>query len=188
LRHAPTDWNERKLIQGRRDVPLSVLGKAAASTWRVPQELLPARWLTSPLRRARETAALMGAVSARNDQRLIEMDWGAWEGRTLLELRETLGESFAEQERRGLHMRPPAGESPHHVMFRVQPLLAELAESSTSAVLVTHKGVIRAAIAIATGWGMMDKPPLRIGPGQALLLEPRIDQDGWSAGVVSLGE
>jgi probable phosphoglycerate mutase len=188
VRHAPTDWNERKLIQGRQDLPLSSVGKTVAATWRVPPELLPTRWLTSPLRRARETAAIMGAVSARIDERLIEMDWGAWEGRSLHGLRGTLGESFAEQERCGVHMRPPGGESPHEVMLRVQPLLGELAKSPASAVLVTHKGVIRAAIAIATGWGMMDKPPLRIGPGQALLLEPRIDQDGWSAGVLSLGE
>jgi probable phosphoglycerate mutase len=37
-------------------------------------------------------------------------------------------------------------------------------------VAVTHKGVVRAALALATGWAMLDKPPFRLGPAQALAL------------------
>src|SRR3546814_10532072 len=60
---------------------------------------------------------------------LVETDWGAWEGRTLAELRADLGAGMAANEARGLDFRPPGGESPRDVQDRMRPLLAELARS-----------------------------------------------------------
>lgn len=36
VRHATTDWNEQKLLQGRTDRPLSQAGKAEAAAWQLP--------------------------------------------------------------------------------------------------------------------------------------------------------
>src|SRR3546814_19308546 len=46
-----------------------------------------ARWLGSPLARARDTAAILRGNPVEAESRLVETDWGAWEGRTLAELR-----------------------------------------------------------------------------------------------------
>lgn len=162
IRHAPTAWNEAKRIQGRTDEPLSDAGCAQAARWRLPPCFRNFSWMTSPLTRCRQTARLMGALEAEADDRLIEMAWGEWEGRTLEALRRELGTAMTENEARGLDFTPPGGESPRMVQNRLLPLLAETAGRARPRVAVTHRGVIRSTLALATGWDMKGKPPARI--------------------------
>ncbi len=162
IRHAATAWTEENRIQGRTDVPLSPRGRAAAARWRPPAELSGAEWVSSPLRRARETARLMGATDIALEPRLIEMSWGRWEGRRLAALRRELGAAMAENEARGLDFRPDGGDSPRDVQARLAPWLAEVAGRPRAVAAVTHKGVIRAVLALATGWDMTGKPPARL--------------------------
>ncbi len=162
IRHAATAWNELGRLQGRADVPLSPLGRAAAARLRPPDMLAGADWVSSPLVRARATARLMGQRHVVIEPRLTEMDWGRWEGRRLATLRAELGEAMVENEARGLDFRPDGGESPRDVQARLAPWLAEVAASGHALVAVTHKGVIRAMLARATGWDMTGKPPARL--------------------------
>lgn len=162
IRHGATAWNEAGRIQGRSDPPLSATGRAAVAAWVLPSAAAEARWICSPLTRARQTAALLHEGTIGEEPRLIETDWGAWEGRGLAELRAELGPEMAANEARGLDFRPPGGESPRDVQERLRPLLAELAEAGGSVVAVTHKGVIRALYARASGWDMRGKPPVKL--------------------------
>ena len=155
-------------MQGRADLPLSPAGRTEVSRWRLPRGWAGARWLSSPLQRATETAALLTERPVRVEPRLIEMDWGAWEGRTLAELRAEAPAAMAENEARGLDFRPTGGESPREVRVRLETLLAELTDALV--VCVTHKGVMRAALSIATGWDMTRKPPVRLDDDEALIL------------------
>jgi probable phosphoglycerate mutase len=164
IRHGPTDWNERGLIQGRADVALSARGRAEVARWRLPAAWAEARLLTSPLRRAYDTAVLLSGRAPSVDARLIEMDWGKWQGRRLAELRAAAPASMAKSEARGLDFRPPGGESPREVCARLRALFAELAADPEPAVAICHKGVIRAALALATGWDMRSRPPVHV-PG-----------------------
>jgi probable phosphoglycerate mutase len=157
-------------MQGRADIGLSAAGRAEVARWRLPKGWQDARWLVSPLRRARETAALLGAPATLVEARLIEMDWGAWEGVSAAGLRRTAAGELAREEARGLDLRPPGGESPREVMARLAALVADLAVDPTPVVAVCHKGVIRAALALATGWQMDTRPPLRLRRDQALAL------------------
>ncbi len=120
------------------------------------------RIVTSPLSRCVQTAALLGAPDAAREPRIIEMDWGEWQGRTLAELRAALGEAMAENEARGLDFRPPGGESPRAVIERIKPWLREIAAAGVPTLAVTHRGVIRAVLAEATGWDMRGKPPAKL--------------------------
>ncbi len=162
IRHAPTDWNAAGRIQGRVDVPLSSRGRTTAASLSVPTEFVAAMIVCSPLQRALETARLMGLSPVRHEPGLIEMDWGAWEGRTLLSLRTELGENMACNEARGLDFRPEGGESPREVQARLRSWLAPLARDSAPLVAVTHKGVIRAMLAMAIGWDMRESPRVRL--------------------------
>jgi broad specificity phosphatase PhoE len=83
---------------------------------------------------------------------------------------------MAAAEAAGLDLRPPGGESPREVQARVRPLLAEIAQSGRPTAAVTHKGVIRAVLALATGWDMRDKPPHRLDWSAAHLF--RLDASG----------
>lgn len=170
IRHGPTAWNAEGRVQGRSDLPLSPEGAAAVRRWRLPPEAESASWLTSPLLRARQTAELLGRGDAEIEPRLIEADWGDWEGRRLGELRASLGEEMATNEARGLDFRPPGGESPRDLQERLVPFLRELAERQRPVAAVTHKGVIRALYALAAAWDMREKPPVRLLDHHAHLL------------------
>lgn len=161
LRHAPTEWNRDRRLQGRADIPLSAEARTQYARQRLPRDLGGFAVRCSPLRRAVETAALLG-LAATPDPRLIEMDWGGYEGRTLAALRAQYGAALAANEARGLDFRPPGGESPRDVLARVEPLLAEIAAAGTPTLCITHRGVIRAIHARARGWDMIGKPPDRL--------------------------
>jgi broad specificity phosphatase PhoE len=163
IRHGQSDWNEAGLIQGRTDRPLSAAGRDEVRKWKLPDAWAGARCICSPLRRTRETAKLLG-LDPLLDPRITEMAWGDWEGQRLSALRRELGAAMTDNEARGVDFYPPGGESPRDVQMRLAPLLAEI-EART--ILVTHKGVLRALYALATGWTMTRKPPQRLLDGCA---------------------
>lgn len=177
IRHAPTEWNAARRLQGRTDVALGAAGIAAAKAWRADPAWAAYRLLASPLKRAEETARLLfpGREIAL-DPRLMEMDFGAWEGRSLAELRATPGTAAEERENLGLDFSAPGGETPRQVQARLQPLLEEIAAAGVPTVIVTHKAVLRALLSLATGWAFLGKPPAKIQPDSAHLF--RLDKDG----------
>ena len=61
------------------------------------------------------------------------------------------------------------GESPREVQARLAELAASLVTAGDDVAAVTHKGVIRAALSLATGWDMTGRPPLRLDWGAAHL-------------------
>lgn len=163
VRHASTEWNVQGRMQGHRDIPLSARGRAEVRTWRLPPELREqAAWLASPLLRAVETATILSGRTPRAEPALVEMDWGAWEGHRLADLRAQYGDAFVRNEQRGLDFRPPRGESPRDVLARLTRWLATLDPGGQPIVAVTHNGVLRALLAAATGWDMTGKPPVRL--------------------------
>ena len=87
LRHGTTAWNHRHLLQGRSDIPLDEEGAELAE--KVGQALLDVSFdicYTSPLRRAVNTAQLVLSgrpVPVVEDPRLIEMNFGEYEGKNV---------------------------------------------------------------------------------------------------------
>jgi len=170
IRHGPTAWNAEKRTQGRTDIPLSPEGRAAVETWQAPEALTELPVFASPLGRTQETAHILFG-RATTEPRLIEMAWGDWEGRTITELRTTLGEAMTENEARGFDFRPDGGESPRDVLVRVQSWIDEVAKAADDVVAVTHLGVIRVVMAAAHNWDMLGKPPVKIRPATAHLFD-----------------
>jgi probable phosphoglycerate mutase len=177
IRHAPTEWNAAKRLQGRTDVALSAAGIAAAKAWRTDPAWAAYRLLASPLKRAQETARLLfPAQEIALDPRLMEMDFGAWEGQSLTDLRATPGAAAKERESLGLDFSAPGGETPRQVQARLQPLLNEIAAAGVPTVIVTHKAVLRALLSLATDWAFLGKPPAKIKADTAHLF--RLDREG----------
>jgi probable phosphoglycerate mutase len=180
LRHAPTEWNAARRLQGRADIPISPASRSELQRRRLPPLVAGFHVLSSPLTRCLETASLLRLIP-EVEPRLTEMDWGAYEGHTLAELQRTFGFDLLANEARGLDFRPPDGESPRDVQNRIDPLLAELAAAGRPTLAVTHRGVIRAVYARAVGWDMKSDPPheldlyalhvFRLAPGGAPSLE-----------------
>jgi probable phosphoglycerate mutase len=91
LRHGATEWSQNGQHTGRTDIPLLDEGREQA---KAAGELLRDRGfttfslgLTSPLRRAAETAALAG-FECEVDPDLVEWDYGRYEGLTAAAIRE----------------------------------------------------------------------------------------------------
>ena len=159
IRHGPTEWTDAKRLQGRTDIPLSAAGREFVETWQLPEQWRSARWTSSPLVRAVETARVLSGRTPDIDRRLIEMDWGEWEGRRLADLRAELGEAMAANEAAGVDFRPPGGESPREVQSRLRDWLTDVVEIGEPMVAVAHHGVVRALFSMATGWNMVGHPP-----------------------------
>ncbi len=176
LRHAETVWSGEGRIQGSTDVPLSEAGCRALTGRALPAPCRGMRAVSSPLRRCRETAARLGLADIVLEPRIVEMHWGAWEGRTLAELRAELGETMRENEARGLDFTPDGGESPRQVLARVRGWLAEIAAQGEPTLAVTHKGVIRVIMAQAYGWNMLGRAPIKLDWNAVHLF--RLDRQG----------
>ncbi|MHB8506799.1 MAG: histidine phosphatase family protein [Acidimicrobiales bacterium] len=91
VRHGETEWSRDGRHTGRTDLELTALGERQAEELRRLLERWPADVvLSSPLRRARDTAELAGLVPYELDDDLREWDYGDLEGLTSSQIHQTL--------------------------------------------------------------------------------------------------
>jgi broad specificity phosphatase PhoE len=153
VRHGRTRANASGLLQGRADLALDELGRAQAAALAV---VLPrgAAVITSPLTRARQTAAVIAEAGGGQvvvDERWIELDYGEWDGRQLGDVPPGTWERW----RADIDFAPPGGESLAGCGGRVRQVCTELAERAEDQdiVVVSHVSPIKAAVAWALGVG-----------------------------------
>ncbi len=173
LRHGPTEWNALGKVQGHTDVPLSEAGIAKMASLRLPDTIIATRVFVSPLSRARQTARLLGLPDDRSDPRLMEQNWGQWEGLTREEVfaRDGTDAFLKAGSARGEIFRPGGGESTGELHARVADFLKDIAREEGDAVVVAHLGVLRAAYTLATGWDMATPMPAGLDVSKILLLD-----------------
>ena len=150
-RHGETAPNRDGLILGRGSDPgLTERGRDQAARLAAllgPEE--PVVVLTSPLLRARETAAaIAGACGLQPevDERLVEIDWGTWEGRPV----GGIGAAETEGLRAGGGA-APEGESLSALAARVETFCSDAWDRDGLVVAVTHVSPIKAAVALTLG-------------------------------------
>ena len=151
-RHGETTENRERRFQGQKDVPLNEHGReqARALAERAAGETIAALY-TSPLIRAAETARIVGeriGLEPRPDERLKEVDVGAWQDRLKDDVRREDPDGWAAFERAGDDFRFPGGESFAEQQSRVVAALADItARAELPALVVCHRGVVRCALA-----------------------------------------
>ncbi|HWF63101.1 MAG TPA: histidine phosphatase family protein [Rhizomicrobium sp.] len=170
LRHGPTDWNALGRIQGHVDIALSEEGLARMRELRPPPSFAQARAYASPMQRARQTAQALGLENPALDARLMEQNWGRWEGLSRAEILARDGEDAFAQAGLKLRFRPPGGESTEELHDRVAAFLKDVARQERDAIAVTHLGVLRAAYTLASGWDMCLPMPLDLDISKVLIL------------------
>ncbi len=150
-RHGQTEWHSDNRYVSRTDIALTETGYEQARTLarRAKREGVDLV-LSSPLTRALLTAK--PAATARNlelhtDERLRELDFGEWEGRTLSEIRDEDPESVRRFEESADHGFP-GGEPLHEGADRVLEVFADLYRSHAGAtvLLVAHNTLLRLAL------------------------------------------
>ncbi|SMQ60092.1 probable phosphoglycerate mutase [Devosia lucknowensis] len=200
-RHGETDWNREHRYQGSKDIPLNRTGQLQADANGVLlREMLerdgvdPAslNWFASPLSRASETMDRMRAAfdvalpPVIHDPRLIEISFGAFEGRLHAEIaREHAALAPGERDESYWDFRPENGENYDDVAGR----LLDFAHTLTHhAVVVAHGGVLRVLWHLVEGTSrkqVMNWPPpqgviAHFTGGKMVLHSAR---DTWSAHV-----
>jgi broad specificity phosphatase PhoE len=154
VRHGETAANRARLALGRADPPLTDRGLEQAQRLGVRLAASEAtRVVSSPLARARETAAAIAAslgLAVEEDARLVEMDYGEWDQHSFADLP---ADDLARW-RRDASFAPPGGESLLAVGRRVADLCGEWITGPT-VIAVSHVSPIKAAVLWA-----MDADPL----------------------------
>jgi len=174
LRHGPTEWNALGRVQGHTDIPLSDEGLQKMQGLRPAFQA--ARVFASPLQRARQTAEALGLKNPILDARLMEQNWGDWEGLSRAEILARDGEEAFTRAGLASAFRPPGGESTRELMRRVADFLRDTAREDSDVIVVAHLGVLRAAYTLATGWDMATPMPEDLDVSRMLVLE--VDGEG----------
>ena len=144
MRHGETAWNRERRVMGDLDIALTDEGRAQCEAAAVLLEGFGVnRIITSPLRRAAESAALVAArlgIAIETDQRLVEFRFGSWQGLTYEEVGRDPGyHAFAADP---VSTRTPGGETAACVQKRGLEALSSLRAGDT-ALFVTHGDIIR---------------------------------------------
>jgi broad specificity phosphatase PhoE len=144
-RHGETDWSRDGRHTSHTDLLLTPAGvdqtrRLAALLAGVTFDVV----LTSPLRRASDTAELLGFPDARRDPALAEWDYGDYEGMTTAAIREKApGWTVWTHE-------SPGGENGDQVAGRADRVIERvLAEATDRALVVSHGHFLRV---LASRW------------------------------------
>lgn len=152
IRHGETDWNAARRYQGQTDIPMNERGRAQARrNGAALRPLLPgiasAEFVASPLQRTIETMRLvrielgLAPDHFTIEPRLIELNYGHWEGQLATDLPRTDPEGIAARAADPYLWRPTGGENYVDVSIRLTEWLASLTRDS---VVVSHGGISRA--------------------------------------------
>lgn len=97
IRHGETEWNKTMRFQGQTDIPLCENGIHQASLLKERLANSIDVIYTSPLSRAKDTATMIAksnAITPILSDELIEINFGPWEGHSLLEVKEKYPKDF----------------------------------------------------------------------------------------------
>ncbi|MDQ6965042.1 MAG: histidine phosphatase family protein [Mariprofundales bacterium] len=152
LRHGELEGGNR--YRGRCDDQLTAEGRHAIDrVWHKIGDQVD-RVICSPLQRCRLPAAEWAEASnspLQVDQRLQELHYGAWEGKTMAEIALTHHDLLKQWRCDPTGMTPPEGESMERFEQRLREFWQQLINSSDNmrVLLLGHSGVNRTLLAIA---------------------------------------
>jgi probable phosphoglycerate mutase len=124
------------VLLGRTDPPLSETGRAQMTAVRLDV----ARIYASPLRRARESAELLGGPVVVLDD-LAEIGLGAWDGRTWADIEAAEPEMAARKLLDWTGVTPPGGEVWRDFEQRIDRALGIVRQGAFPAAIVAHVAV-----------------------------------------------
>ena len=186
VRHGETDWNLARRYQGQRDIPLNATGREQAR--RNGHTLLTALgagaatldYVASPLLRAKQTIEIvrselgLAADAFRTDARLMEINYGHWEGRCWQDIANVDAAGYRAREADVWNWQPQGGESYQMLADRVGGWLSEIVRDT---VAVAHGGVSRALRLLLLGLTPREAMALEVPQDRILVLSGK--QGRW---------
>lgn len=163
IRHTRTA-TETGLCYGQTDVALadSFVDDAAALRGKLPDLSADCPVFSSPLSRCSQLAEML-STQVIADERLLELNFGAWEGRRFDAID---AETLKQWSDHFVDRAPPNGESFNDLCRRIGAFWQELLQQPHEQVLiVTHAGAIRALLAHVLNLPPANAFQLRVDPG-----------------------
>lgn len=155
MRHGETDWNKEARLMSRTDLPMSGVGIEQVKRVAAINKLIKIdEIICSPLKRAAQTAGVFRSVlhsapTIRFDDRLRELDFGAFEGLTAVEIRASELASDYSNWQSGLSFDIGSAESFSDGAKRAADVLSEVEVSGGTRLIVSHGYLCRALLADA---------------------------------------
>ena len=146
IRHGQTEWNVDGRLNSTTDLALSEQGRQELG---VIQQALSGvhidRVIASPLLRAQETAQIVApGVEIESDSRLVEVDFGPFEGRSPNDFSEgSLAEAFRLWRQEPEPVIPEGAEDFHDAARRGQDFLDSLQPVKKTVLVVSHGVFLR---------------------------------------------
>jgi broad specificity phosphatase PhoE len=158
IRHGETPMTPERRFSGSgtNDPGLSETGLLqAAAVAKVIEEIKPDVLISSPMKRAQQTAQAIAQsthLPIIEDEIWTELSFGHWDGLTNQEVREKFGEEY-EAWLSSTAIAPKDGESHNSIAARIEAALSQLVDTypGKKVVVVTHNMVIRHAVRITIG-------------------------------------
>jgi len=142
-RHSKTVWNQEKRLQGRKDSPL--VEEGINNAYALRNYLLDIQFdcvYSSPIKRAYDTAKLITDHEIITDERLLEMDFGIFEGQKISDILKRDDHIYDDLWNHPEKFeRIPNGESYDEVIGRVKDFLEELQTKNYENVLIVTHGM-----------------------------------------------
>ena len=162
VRHGEPDDSVRGRCYGRLDPGLSPRGREQMHrAWEVLRRQPVEAIYSSPSRRAVESAGMRApdTMAVAVDERLREIDFGAFEGLAYVEISARHPREYEEWMTRPTEVTFPGGESFSAMSARVRAALGRILQThrGETVVIVAHGGVNRVALAAA-----LDLDPRRV--------------------------
>jgi alpha-ribazole phosphatase len=134
------------LCYGRRDLCLDADGLGAIPRMAASLRAFPTIW-TSPARRCREVADAIGPAP-RLDERLLELDFGDWEGMAWNDVPRDMLDCWAAEPR---HFAPPGGETGAALLARVRSFHRTINDEGRDCAVIAHGGPLKLLGALLRG-------------------------------------
>ena len=151
IRHGQTELNHANVLQGRSDCPLNengIMQAKEAGQWLMDQGIVFSHVYSSPLKRAVQTAELIAPEKpVVIDGRLIEMDYGPYEGMDLSDPPPEIITFFSDF----VNNPAPEGMEPlSDVVQRTGAFLEEIKELPGNILISTHAIAMKGALEYLT--------------------------------------
>jgi alpha-ribazole phosphatase len=170
IRHT-TPAVAKGIIYGRTDVVLAdtFIAEKKAILKRLPPDMYAV--FSSPSTRCTQLATHI-SKNHSIDERLYEVNFGQWEGKTWDTVDQKVLNSWM---RDYVNVCPPEGESMAHMQGRVMSFWKELLQlSPDKAAVVTHGGVIRIILAAIQNVPLKSAFEIQVGFSDIFLVRPRL--------------
>lgn len=187
VRHGQSQWNEKGLWQGWKDIDLTEKGiEQARAVGNEVKDIHFDAAYASPLMRAYKTLdEILNAIGQSDlpvtkDQAMIEKHYGIYAGKNKWQVKEEIGEEEFQKLRRAWDYPTPEGESMKQVYERLIPyyekeILPKL-KTGKNVIMASHGNTLRALVKYLDNLSEDEISKLEFGIGEAYVYE--IDKDG----------